>query len=288
MKSLLLILIGSFFLITPPTIGKNTPTEKPGNSDGKSLIHYVNAIQGLWQEIGFIDQAGFNLKIDPSNISDSTVKISVSDYYFPGMVEYLHFAYRNQRLEYTGASREDNFFDLNRIDFIYIWYEVEGRDTTLVYEAREMEYENYVKIRMRRNSISNLPPDFWACGLQQHLSSLIASGNFEIYDRLGNLTNEEHAFGTTALAEELTFFEDNAVLWPMYEETCVRAEFEMVVIGSFNPGGSAEIYGIEWEPDEIRLYETHSVATIDGLFPLVKGELMFTIRPTQITQPLIE
>ena len=265
------------------------PKAEKGSSDGKNLIHYVNAIEGLWTETGFRDEAGFNLKINTSQIRGETVQISVSDYCIPGLVQYIHFGYKNKRLEYVGASMEDCFFDLPRIDYIYIWYEVSEGDTTLVYEAREMEYQNYVKVKMRRNNPENLPADFWACGLQSHLINLFKSGDYVMYDYAGNITNTAIAFGTEAIVEELEFFEENTVLWPMYEETCVRAEFEMVVLGSFHPKGSAKIYGIEWEPEEIRLYETQAAVTsVDGLFPLVKGPLAFTIRPNLIKMPLIE
>lgn len=286
-KCLAFIFILVFGIITPVL---------PHNSDQNitaaesELFNFVETIQGTWAE-PFTNNDGsrFIITIEPHNISGDKIRIQINDYYLPGIIDYLWFRLDKDKLVYTEASYDDCFFDLTRIEYIHIWTAMKGADPVLVYEAREAEYQNFVFRKLTRITPDNYVTGTWACGLQEVLTSYLSEDNFRVFNAEGYEVTPEMAFGTAAVVEEMEFFEDNAYLWPMYEEICIRTDFDMVVIGGFYPGGSATIYAIEWDPEEIRLYQTYvAPGSEDGTFPILKGDLIYRILPGNMSNFLYE
>ncbi|GAB4414939.1 MAG: hypothetical protein OHK0039_23150 [Bacteroidia bacterium] len=118
------------------------------------------------------------------------------------------------------------------------------------------------------------------CDLQAYLLEVLIYGEYRVYDADGRTTSLDAALGGDHMVEELRYFETYSGLWPMYEELCVRTDFDVVLLGTLQPGGTLRIFGIEWEADAIRLYETFTPDdSEDGLFPLMRGALAFYILP---------
>ncbi|TAE47636.1 MAG: hypothetical protein EAZ89_17340 [Bacteroidetes bacterium] len=258
-----------------------------GAGGDEILRSYLQKIEGNWVDEGYAQglsegqlmqepHPGLMLDIQANRIQDHQAMIVVSEYCRPDLAEYLRFRLEDGQLVYSGAAREGCYFDIPQIDFIRIRRENETEAAALIYEASETEHENYQQERMLRNPAPEVTA--WHCGLQTFLTRLLRSGNSTIYDAAGRELSLAEAMGSEAAAEELSYVERYTLYWPMYEEVCVRADFEIVVFGSLQPGGSAAIYAIEWGSEDIRLYETQTATSSrDGFFPLQKGKLRFRI-----------
>lgn len=295
----LLILLGlSYFREAAPSVATSAPqlavlpaaTTAPGPNP---LQGYLQQIEGLWVNEGYARgvaageilqerEADFSVEIDAQKILGDQALIVVSEYCRPGLAQYLHFRLVDQHLEMVGASVDGCYFDMPRIDFMEIRYQVEAGDTVLVYEARETEYEHYQSERLVKARGTLAQPGQFHCGLQAYLGAMLRQGNFELYDAEGQLLAPQEVFGS-AYGEELSYLEAFSYFWPGYEELCVRADFEVVVIGGAHPTANIDIYAIEWDVREIRLYETRVADySEDGAFPLEKGALRYHIVPSQV------
>lgn len=258
------------------------------------LRQYLSVLEGTWINEGYYlgvekdeilieREADVMIEIDPSKTLGGQALIVVSEYCRPELVQYLHFELVFDHLELVGASTDGCFFDMPRIDYMEIRFEVEGNDTILIYEAQEMEYEFQQTERMRRATRQLSTPEAWSCGLQAYLHAIFEQGQFELYSAEGTLISPEEAFGLTAFRDDLEYLSAFSYFWPGYEEMCVRADMEVVMIGGSHPGADLQIYAIEWDVDEIRLYETNlGSESDDAAYPLEKGKLAFTIVPFQI------
>lgn len=300
MKKTLLI-----FLLAGATLLAGRSMISPGNSSqpqpqkevtiGPDLLRqYLSVIEGTWINEGYYlgvedgailteRAADLMIEIDPSKTLGGQALIIVSEYCRPEMVQYLHFELVFDHLEFVGASTDGCFFDLPKIDYMEIRFEVEGNDTILIYEAQEMEYEFQQSERMRRATHQLSTPEAWSCGMQVYLKAIFEQDQFELYTAEGELTSPAEAFGLTAFRDDLEYLSAFSYFWPGYEELCVQAEMEVVMIGGSYPGADLQIYAIEWDVDEIRLYETNlGSESDDAAFPLEKGTLAFRIIPFQV------
>lgn len=286
------ILIGLLSVLVLVVTASIKPAELPKAAltsvGGDEILRsYLQKIEGNWVDEGYAKglsegqlmqepHPGLMLDIQATRIQDHQALIVVSEYCRPDLAEYLRFRLQDGQLVYSGAAREGCYFDIPQTNFIHIRREGEGESLTLVYEVSETGHENYQKERMLRNPAPEVAA--WHCGLQTFLTRLLRSGNSTIYDASGRELSLAQAMGSEAAAEELSYLERYTLFWPMYEEVCVRADFEIVVFGSLQPGGPAAIYAIEWGSEDIRLYETlTSSNSRDGFFPLEKGKLRFRI-----------
>lgn len=278
----LLIILVSVMLMGPLDSDGNEPIvidlpqdpEKPTD-----LQSYASHIAGHWETPPMEkeeEQVGFSLLVDPRLIHDGHLKIVESEYCRPGMAEYLHFVLRGEKLTYTGASLDGCFFDLDRIHFIDIWYEITEGDTVLHYEASEMEYENYVRHLLYRKPMPEEDDKLWRCALQGHLLELLREGDYNLYDAEGEARDHQILFADESMFGGVYFYDAYTAFWPDYEEICYQAPFDIVVLG----GLDKVIYAIDWQTDQITLYNTHQ-ETDDKTQTnwLKKGSLRYVIIP---------
>lgn len=286
-------LVAGWSMISPQ---RDSVVPEPQNiTKGPDLLRqYLSVIEGSWINEGYYlgveegeilteRKADLMIEIDPSKTLGGQALVVVSEYCRPEMVQYLHFELVFDHLEFVGASTDGCFFDMPMIDYMEIRFEVEGNDTILIYEAQEMEYEFQQSERMRRATHQLSTPEAWSCGLQAYLEAIFEQDHFELYTAAGELVSPEEAFGLTAFRDDLEYLSAFSYFWPGYEEMCVRADMEVVMIGGSSPGADLQIYAIEWDMDEIRLYETNlSSESDDAAFPVEKGKLAFTIVPFEV------
>lgn len=302
MKKLLLLIVLALALLllgwkwwSQPQQALPVPLQAVNEAPGPNpLREYLRIVEGTWANEGYLRgvangqilrerQPDLSLRIDPNKVLGNQALIVVSEYCRPGWIEYLHFSLVNDHLELVGASQDGCFFQLPLMDYMEISYQLEEGDTVLVLEAQEMEGENFLQERLLRTNHSTTEASHWHCGLQSYLNALLQEGQFEIYDAEGLLISPQDAFGTEALNEELAYFDAYSPFWPGYEELCFRANLEVVVMGGTYPGDETTIYAVEWDVNEIRLFQTASDArSEDGTYPLRRGELAFRIVPFAI------
>ncbi|MEL7530673.1 MAG: hypothetical protein AAFN10_05165 [Bacteroidota bacterium] len=244
-----------------------------------ALRKYVKSIQGTWISLPDYsaeieaERPDLLIHIDPVLIKDGQVRIVVSDYCGEAQADYLHFELQGERLKYVGASQDACFFDMTRLDFVYLSFEVEGQDTLLVYEAQETEYANYQYHKLLRMPAADLDAG-WACRLQGYLTTFLRKGSYQICDANGCELSLSEAFGSEDIIADMSFANEHPVLFPGLEELGVSTPFDIVMIGSVHPAGKATIYAIEWRKDAIYLYETYH--EYDELH---KGNLRFVLMP---------
>lgn len=263
----------------------------PANQvDSLDMLAFVERIEGTWVNEEFAnrqalgqaresDQPDLLLDIRKANLQDSLLAIYIAEYCRPEEAEYLLFRFDGKNLVYKGAIWEGCYVDIARIDFMTISYkEIQGLPL-LSFEAREVDHQNHQKLDLLRLPDEEFQSG-WHCTMQYHLIDILSEGTYTLYDPDFKELTLLEAFGSENLVEELKFFEAFHTAWPMYEEICVSAPFEVVVLGENNPAGSMNIFAIEWNSSEIRLYETlvHDESE-DGVFPLVKGDLKVIIVP---------
>lgn len=265
---LILGLFASFFML-----GSGAPKGED------ALRKYVKAIQGTWIslpeyiDIENSDRPDLLIHVDPTLIEKGQVLIVVSDYCGEAQADYLHFELQGDRLKYVGASQDGCFFDMTRLDFAYLSYEVNGTDTLLTYESQETEYANYQFHKLLRMPPAQIDAG-WACRLQGYLTTFLQEGSYRILDAHNCELSLAQAFGSEEVLAEMAFVNEHPVLFPALEELGVSTPFDIVIIGSIQPAGNAQPYAIEWLADAIYLYETYTVE--DNLF---KGNLRFVLIP---------
>ncbi|MEL6133737.1 MAG: hypothetical protein AAFR59_10270, partial [Bacteroidota bacterium] len=214
----------------------------------------------------------FLIDIRPENRRGNRVAVYVSEYCRPEEADYLIFEYMEGRLLFVGAEWDACFLDIPRIDFMVLGYD--GAQDQIIYEVREAEYQQLKLVR--RPFLS----DGWHCHMQYHVIDILTQGRYTLLSPDLRVLSLREAFGQENLLDDLYFFEQFSSLWPMYEEICVRAPFEVVVLGGLSPGSTQKTYAIEWTSAEIRLYQTYAGKdSEDGVFPLKKGKLQMIIIP---------
>lgn len=227
-----------------------------------ALRKYVKAIQGTWISLPDYssemeaERPDLLIHIDPALIQNGQVRIVISDYCGEAEADYLHFSLHGERLKYVGASQDGCFFDMTRLDFAYLSFEVDGPDTLLVYEAQEIEYANYQYHKLLRMPPAQIDAG-WACRLQGYLTTFLREGSYRIYGGNDRELSLSQAFGSEAVIAEMAFLNEHPVLFPGLEELGVTTPFDIVMIGSVHPAGNANIYAIEWRNEAIYLYETY-------------------------------
>ncbi|MCI4668053.1 MAG: hypothetical protein MRZ79_07820 [Bacteroidia bacterium] len=272
----------------------NTEFTKLENPDIKS---FVKKIEGTWVNESFVASKALNsvqdelepeilIDIRSAHIKGKQLAIYIAEYCRPEEAEYLLFGFDGEKLTYEGAEWEGCVIDIARIDFMQISLEEKQSLEILTFEAREVDHQNHQKIKLLR-----LPEETtqvgWHCTMQYHLIEILTKGSYSLFNPDFKELTLLEAFGKENLLDELTFFEAFHTTWPMYEEICVSAPFEIVVLGENHPKGQMNIYGIEWNSSEIRLYETHvAKESEDGVFPLVKGDLKVILIPKLQFPPL--
>lgn len=281
----LLAIMASVLLVGPLDANGSTEAEPPTSfqEDGpETLEAYAKLIAGLWetplQENEYEEQEGFSLLIDPRLISNHQLKIVESEYCRPGMAEYLHFKLKKGKLSYTGASLDGCFFDLDKIQFIDIWYEISAGDTLLQYEAGEMEYENYSRHVLYRTQHHEDETNIWRCALQNHLIALLRENTFNLFDAEGEARDPQILFRDESMFGGVYYYDAYTAFWPDYEEACYQAPFDIVMLG----GIDKEMYAIDWQTDKILLYSTYQDKTdLAQQNWLQKGSLRYTIIPDE-------
>jgi hypothetical protein len=275
---------------------RGSESEDPAGEDLR-LKQFLQQAKGLWAEEGYVlglragqllqEQAtGLTLDIRPERIAAGRAQIFVSDFCRPELADYLLFRLEDGVLVYEGASLAGCSFDISWIGEMRIRKLTEGGETVLLYEMQDADAGEWTRERLRR-----LPEgpqaSAWHCQMQSALIRLLQQPGSQIFDSAGRALSPEEAFGSASLMDELAYLDRYSLFWPLFEEVCVRAPFEVVIIGALHPGGSAEVYAIEWDSEEVRLYETHSAEeSEDGYFPLKRGALRFRILPPGQGGPL--
>lgn len=270
----------------PPISGKQELATYTSSSDSVELMLLLEKIQGSWVDQGYVTgfqdgalmyepEPDFLLDIRPENRRGNGIAIYVSEYCRPEEADYLIFEYIKGRLVFVGAEWDACFLDIPRIDFMVLGYD--ATNDRIRYEARETEYQHHVQLELaRRPALAN----GWHCHMQYHVIDILTQGSYTLLGPDYHILSVAEAFGQEDLLDDLFFFEQFSSLWPMFEEICVRAPFEVVVLGGLSPGSVQKVYAIEWNSAEIRLYDTFAgTDSEDGVFPLEKGSLRVIIVP---------
>ena len=127
----------------------------------------------------------------------------------------------------------------------------------------------------------------WRCGLQYHLLGLIQSDEFQLYDAEGEAVDPRQLIATQSMYDELYYYDAYTAFWPDFEEICVMADFDIVILG----GIDKVIYGIDWQDEQILLYATfkQEATDEDPIQLLQQGGLAYVIIPDEpMSKPLIE
>ena len=241
---------------------------------------YIETIRGTWISMegeGVNSSADLLVHVSPTRIVHGQAAIAVSQYYQHDLAEELLFRLDGRHLKMTGAIRNGKYVPMERLEFATIWWEKEGRDSILYFESCEMEHQAYTFLALRRFGDGRPAPDGWACGLQGAFTAFLRLGKYTVERPDGKVISLAKAFGTEAPIEELMCLEEYSGLWPMYEEDCVCSEFDIVLLGSLQPGGSAAFFAIEWQNHQILLYKTLRSEESGDL--IQKGPLALIIRP---------
>jgi len=294
------VLVWAFTQFNPKKVNTKGGDKEKVTLAGDSLemSQFIHKIEGSWVEEIYVrkmaldtnfEEEGPDLLLDirKENQRGDRIAIYIAEYCRPEEAEYLLFGLEDGRLIYKGAEWDGCVIDIARIDFMSITYQEEEGLPLLTFEAREVDYQYHQKVRLLR-----LPEEQaalgWHCQMQYHLIDILTEGNYTLYDSNYQKITLLEAFGNENLLEELSFFEAFHTAWPMYEEICVSAPFEVVVLGDNHPKGNMQVYAIEWSSSQIKLYETYvSPESEDGIYPLQKGNLKVIMLP-EIIRPAME
>jgi len=218
-------------------------------------------------------------------VSGDEVKVVVSEYCDGQRAQYLHFrlAGTGDHLVYSGASLGGCAFDLARIEQMRLGYTVEAGDTSLWYGVVEIDDQYRQQVQLGRDPVPAAHYD-WQCGMQDQLVQLLTEGQYQLYTGEGYPIAVEEAFGSEQILEDLPFMAAHSNLMAGYEELCIQAPFDVVLLGSLHPAGELHIYGIEWETEKVMLYETHLRPEADawGYQALRRGSLRLVLKPGQV------
>lgn len=274
-----------FFFVEKPTTDEGSSIEA-GFHEEDSLLLYAKRAGGVWvYDQAFAEVAEDPLgdhelliQIDPANIEEGKLKVKISSYCYPGKADYLYFEFMGKYLRYVGASKEGEFFKLAGLDNISFYYLEEAGDTMLVYESRESGSATQERKYLRRVDKLSFESMYWACGLQSYLENFLRSGAYEVYDHRAILQLENPLFDPFRSQFSFEYLAPYMPYFPMYEEYCIRADFDIVVLQSMRRDLSSRIFGIEWKRDRIELYETDLAKNSkDGAFPIQKGPLAYSL-----------
>jgi hypothetical protein len=222
----------------------------------------------------------FQLEVRAFAPSQGQIVIYLADYQLSGEPILITLQWREaqQRWEYAFASRGDEPFDLARLDHLWLQLEQTVEGLRMRYQVQETDASYLADFWLRPQNEAAMG---WACRYQQPLTKRLSQEGYRILGAdLQSLTAAQ-AFGTDQVGEELRFFANHQTLLPMYETWCACTDFDIVVIGGVYPGSSVQVYGIEWDQDEIRLYETQLTSEASDL---TRGDLLYRILPSPAMQ----
>ncbi|MEO0469817.1 MAG: hypothetical protein AAF206_09370 [Bacteroidota bacterium] len=243
------------------------------------LHRYLQSIRGTWISIegeGVISQAELLVHVSPQKIYKGQAAIAVSRYYQEALADELLFRLDGRHLRLSGGLRKGKRVSMVRLEFASIWWEKEGQDSILYFEACEMEHQDYTFKALRRIKDYQAHLNTWPCALQAPFTAFLRLGKYRIEQANGQPISLAEALQTEAPLDELVCIEEYTGLWPMYEEDCSCSEYPLVLLGSLHPGGSAAFFIIDWQEDRILLYKSLRDAENGRL---QKGPLVLSIRP---------
>lgn len=283
-RLLLMFVLLAFILLAGKTLSQSLFSQvhemNYENNLTTELEAYVAAIEGNWitdtRTYLYDEPEAYEnfvrIAIDPANIEGDEIKIVVNEYCWPEFAQYLYFKLEDNKLVYTGASINNCRLDYHRIDYIYISYQKVKGETMLVYEAQEMESQNYIRevlVRTEPDLLGNIQIEK---GLENHLIALLKEEHYTIYDTLGNWVMPKAIFGSEIEAE---YIQGPTTIWFTEGDISTKVDFAVLLTGGKNPWGPGDIYGIEWYDSRIDLFETYWADNEDRR--LLKGDLVYTI-----------
>ena len=277
-------------LLLTGSVSKAFPQVFSESSD--SLYHFVETWSGVWIQgdhpIVWDEEptaSKWVVQLDPRYVAGDEVAVLLSEYYRDGIVDVLWFGYESGSLVYQGATKDGRWLDMSRLDFARLIPVEENGKQALVLELLEAEVENYVYAPML-----NMPPEShpgWAWGLQKYLLAFLDGGSYDVLTKDGIPTSLDQAFARDNVRDEIAFVENHAVLFPMFEEICLQAPFDLILVGDGHPAGELLLYAVDWNPFGIFLYEAEmGPMNQDGHYSISKGELTCTIVPTLPIAPI--
>lgn len=248
------------------------------------LPPWLHDLAGTWVEMGSPRAPELAptpvLEIRPEWISAREVRLVATDYCASGEADFLLFAVEpeSRTLTYVGAERDGQDVGVPRLMRMELRLDPRSDAPRLHYMVEEID-ASYLADFWLHPMPSDLPTGGWACGPQLPFTALLSSGDFALYNADRQALTLRQAFGTGMIAEELQFLARHPNLLPMYETWCATSAFDIVVVGGVYPGSEVQVYAIEWEETEIRLYETSLPA---DSHELQKGNLRFQLIPERI------
>ncbi|MEL6853315.1 MAG: hypothetical protein AAFP92_32695, partial [Bacteroidota bacterium] len=269
------------FLLLPVLVA-SAHSWGPKPTEADRLRAFLKPLAGTWADekalVETPEASAWQIQIDPSRVQGGEALILVQEYCGEGQADFLYFRLVGKKLIMTGASRDGCRIHMDRIEYVTLEPRYRQEDTVLMYRAREVEYQNEVNLPLYRRPKTPEISRFWACGLQDKLTEVLKTSPYRILDAFDRPVSVEEAFGRPDLVQELEFFEANTVLWPTYEELCIRTPFDIVNIPLSGATPIYQTFAIEWDPQEIRLYRTFRFQAESGdMIGLRKGPLAYRI-----------
>jgi len=241
-------------------------------------------LTGVWvmADQGSDDPFSHDFRLDVREVRTDLGQmiIYLADYQPPGLPILITLRWHegNQRWEYAYASRGEEPFDLARLDYLCLQAEHTTHGLRLHYQVQEIDASYVADFWLRPQNEGSIG---WACQYQEPLTTLLSQEGYRILGADLQPLRAAEAFGTDQIADELRFFARHQTLLPMYETWCACTDFEIVVIGGIYPGSAVQVYGVEWDHDEIRLYETELEPQGTAL---MRGDLRYRILPPPAVQ----
>jgi hypothetical protein len=243
----------------------------------------LSELPGTWMVASAHHEAApceFQLTVLSVQADGQQIVVYVSDY--QAQDEPISFTLQwqaaTERWEYAFAQRGGDRFDLARLDHLWIQPEQTINGLRLHYQVKETD-ACFVADHWLLRQTPTSPG--WACHLQEPLTELLSGIGYRIYGADWQPLTATQAFGTDQIGEELRFFAQYQNLLPMYETWCACTPFDLVVVGGIYPGSAVQVYGITWDDNEVRLYETKLDPESSSL---LRGALRYRILPTPAVQ----
>lgn len=245
--------------------------------------HRATELNGVWvmatQDQDERSRCDFQLEVQAVSPELGQMTISLADYQLPGepILIILQWREAQQRWEYAFALHGDEPFDLARLDHLWLQPQQSEEGLRMRYQAQETDASYVADFWLRPQSEASIG---WACQYQHPLTELLSQEGYRMLGADLQPLTAAQAFGTNQIGEELRFFANHPTLLPMYETWCACTDFDIVVIGGVYPGSAVQVYGIEWDQNEIRLFETQLAPEAT----LTRGDLLYRILPIRAVQ----
>ncbi|MEM7655485.1 MAG: hypothetical protein AAF399_05095 [Bacteroidota bacterium] len=229
------------------------------------------------------------VQLDRAHLVGNRLAVMVSEYCRPAIAEVLWFKWEDNGLTYVGAQRDGLPIELKGLAYARIERVAKESRPTLRLQLQEWDQQWTLEEQLIHMPVPLQPG--WAWGWQHYLIGFLAEGCYEVWDESGAPTTLVQALDRPNVLADLAFVEAHALLYPMFEEICVRSPYPLILLGDGRPGGEVRLIVIDWQENGIHLFDGHHARNEAGnMFPIHKGKHLCTIIPayTPVLEPQLQ